>query len=49
MKGKAEFGDPIYEYIYLDYCYRKNIFSLFILDIKIIFKGLIVVIKGKGL
>ena len=48
MKGKAEFGDPIYEYIYLDYCCLKYI-SLFILDIKIIFKGLIVVIKGKGL
>ena len=49
MKGKAEFGDPIYEYIYLDYCFRKNILSLFILDLKIIFKGLIVVLKGKGL
>lgn len=48
MKGKPEFGDPKYEYEYIDYYLKNSGLSLFILDMKIIFRGLILVIKGGG-
>lgn len=49
MKGKPEFGNPVYEYEYIDQYLKKSNFKLLILDFKIIFRGLIVIFKGKGL
>lgn len=47
-KGTAEMGNPIYEYEYLDYCVNKTAWQIFKLDIKIIFKGIILIFKGGG-
>jgi len=48
MKGTKSFGDPTYEYIYANHCYRNEAISLLLLDIKILFKGLWLVLKGGG-
>ena len=48
MKGRPEFGNPIYEYEYIDYYMKNSELKLFITDLKIIFRGLILVIKGGG-
>ena len=48
MKGKPDFGNPIFEYEYLD-CYIKNTsFNLLLLDLKIILKGGLLILHGKG-
>ena len=49
MKGKPEFGSPIYEYIYIDKYINSSGLSLLILDLKIIFRGIMVIFAGKGL
>lgn len=49
MKGKPEFGNPIYEYEYINRYLKSTNFGLLLLDIKIIYRGIIVVMKGKGL
>lgn len=48
-KGTAEFGDPSFEYEYIDACMNLSWYQLLKLDIWIIYKGLLVVLKGKGL
>lgn len=47
-KGTAEMGNPIYEYEYLDYCVNKSAWQIFKLDIKIIRKGILLMLKGGG-
>ena len=49
MKGNPEFGNPVYEYEYIHQYLRSSNLSLFLLDCKIIIRGLLVVFKGKGL
>jgi lipopolysaccharide/colanic/teichoic acid biosynthesis glycosyltransferase len=49
MKGTPEMGNPIYEYEYLDTYINSSSFSLLLLDLKIIWKGFIVMLKAKGL
>ena len=49
MKGEPDFGDPIYEYEYIHKYLSSTDLGLLILDLKIIYRGLIVVFKGKGL
>ena len=49
MKGKPDFGDPIYEYEYIHKYLSSTDLGLLILDLKIIYRGLVVVFKGKGL
>lgn len=49
MKGTPEMGNPIYEYVYIDKYINSSSFCLLILDIKIICKGILVMLKGKGL
>ncbi len=48
MKGKEDFGNPIYEYTYINYYINYSEFKLFIVDMKIILKGIILVLKGGG-
>jgi len=48
-KGTVEFGNPIYEYEYVSHYMHASTFSLLLLDLKIIFKGIRVMMKGKGL
>ena len=47
-KGTPEMGNPIYEYIYIDKYIKSSSFGLFLLDIKIIFRGLSLIIRGGG-
>jgi lipopolysaccharide/colanic/teichoic acid biosynthesis glycosyltransferase len=47
-KGTAEMGNPIYEYEYLDYCAHQSSVKLLLLDLKIIYKGIILMSKGGG-
>jgi len=47
-KGTLEMGNPIYEYEYLD-CYIKNsAFKLLCLDLWIIWRGFLLILKGGG-
>ncbi len=48
-KGTPEFGDPVYEYEYVNRYIHASIFSLLLLDLSIIGKGIRVMLKGKGL
>ncbi len=48
-KGTSEMGNPIYEYEYIDRYLNSSSLSLMMLDLKIIWKGIIVILKGKGL
>lgn len=48
-KGTLEMGSPEYEYEYIDSFINKSSLSLISLDLWIIWKGLLLVIKGKGL
>lgn len=47
-KGTHEFGNPIYEYEYIDQYIKRSSISLMILDLSIIFKGIKVILKGGG-
>jgi len=48
-KGTAEMGDPKFEYEYIEKTITDSAVSNFRLDLWIIWKGLCVVVKGKGL
>jgi lipopolysaccharide/colanic/teichoic acid biosynthesis glycosyltransferase len=47
-KGPAEMGNPIYEYEYVDQYLRRSSFRLLLLDLWIIWKGILVIVKGGG-
>lgn len=47
-KGTSEMGNSIYEYEYIDKYLKLSSFNLLRLDLWIIWKGLIVVLKGGG-
>ena len=47
-KGTSEMGNPIYEYEYIDEYLKLSSFSLLMLDLWIIFKGIQVIVKGGG-
>jgi lipopolysaccharide/colanic/teichoic acid biosynthesis glycosyltransferase len=47
-KGTSEMGNPIYEYEYIDQYLKRSSFSLLLLDFWIIWKGILVIIKGGG-
>ncbi len=49
MKGTPEMGNPKYEYEYIDQYLKRSPISLLLLDLKIISRGVKVIIKGKGL
>ena len=49
MKGTPEMGNPIYEYEYIDQYIKRSSWGLLMLDLKIIWRGINVMVKGKGL
>jgi lipopolysaccharide/colanic/teichoic acid biosynthesis glycosyltransferase len=48
-KGTRETGNPLYEFEYVNRYIHPSSFGLLLLDITIIFKGIVVVLKAKGL
>jgi lipopolysaccharide/colanic/teichoic acid biosynthesis glycosyltransferase len=49
MKGTPEMGNPIYEYEYADQYIKRSGLGLLRLDLKIIGRGIRVILQGKGL
>ena len=49
MKGTPEMGNPVYEYEYITKYIHSSSLSLLMFDLKIIGKGVRVMLKGKGL
>lgn len=47
-KGTSEMGNPVYEYEYVDQYLKRSSLGLFALDLWIIWRGFLVVIKGGG-
>ena len=47
-KGTSEMGNPIYEYEYIDQYLKRSSFGLLCLDLWIIWKGVLVILKGGG-
>ena len=47
-KGTSEMGNPEYEYEYLDQYLKRSSWSLLILDMWIIWRGIKVIFKGGG-
>lgn len=47
-KGTSEMGNPVYEYEYIDQYIKRSSFGLLCLDIWIIWRGMILVLKGGG-
>ena len=47
-KGTSEMGNPVYEYEYVDQYLKRSSFGLLMLDIWIIWKGILVIAKGGG-
>ena len=49
MKGTPEMGNPVYEYEYVDQYMKLSALGLLWLDLKIIGRGIKVILRGKGL
>lgn len=47
-KGTAEMGNPVYEYEYVDQYLKRTSLGLLGLDLWIIWRGIIVILKGGG-
>ncbi len=47
-KGTSEMGNPVYEYEYVDQYLKRSSFGLLCLDLWVIWKGILVIIKGGG-
>lgn len=47
-KGSASMGEAVYEYEYIEEYLNSSSFSLFVLDLWIIWKGITLIIKGGG-
>ena len=47
-KGTAEMGNPAYEYEYVDSYINRSSFGLLMLDIWIIWRGFLVIVRGGG-
>jgi len=47
-KGTSEMGNPVYEYEYVDQYLKRSSFGLLCLDLWIIWKGVLVIVKGGG-
>lgn len=48
-KGTPEMGNPIYEYQYIDHYLKASPLGMLWLDLTIIYRGLKVILQGKGL
>jgi len=47
-KGTSEMGSPVYEYEYVDQYLKRSSFRLLCLDLWVIWRGVLVIIKGGG-
>ena len=47
-KGTSEMGNPEYEYEYIDEYIKRSSWKLLMLDLWIIWKGILVIVKGGG-
>jgi lipopolysaccharide/colanic/teichoic acid biosynthesis glycosyltransferase len=47
-KGTSEMGNPAYEYEYIDQYLKRSSFGLLLLDLWIIWRGVVVIVKGGG-
>lgn len=47
-KGTAEMGNPVYEYEYVDEYLKRSSLGLLMLDLWIIWRGILVIVKGGG-
>jgi lipopolysaccharide/colanic/teichoic acid biosynthesis glycosyltransferase len=47
-KGTSEMGNPVYEYEYIDQYLKRSSFGLLMLDLWIIWRGVVVILKGGG-
>ena len=47
-KGTSEMGNPSYEYEYVDQYLKRSSWGLLMLDLWIIWKGIVVILKGGG-
>ncbi|WP_434782196.1 sugar transferase [Ferrovum myxofaciens] len=47
-KGTSEMGNPIYEYEYVDQYLKRSSLGLLMLDLWIIWRGILVIVKGGG-
>lgn len=48
QKGTPEMGNPVYEYVYVDQYLKRSSWHLLALDLWIIWRGILVILKGKG-
>lgn len=48
-KGTPEMGQPMYEYEYIDQYLKRSALGVLLFDLQIIWKGIKVIIQGKGL
>lgn len=48
MKGNPEFGNPIYEYDYIDQYIKRSELGFLLLDLTIIWRGILLILKGGG-
>jgi lipopolysaccharide/colanic/teichoic acid biosynthesis glycosyltransferase len=47
-KGTSEMGNPEYEYEYVDQYLKRSSFGLLLLDLWIVWRGFLVIVKGGG-
>ena len=47
-KGTSEMGNPVYEYEYIDQYLKRSSWGLLMLDLWVIWKGVLVIVKGGG-
>jgi lipopolysaccharide/colanic/teichoic acid biosynthesis glycosyltransferase len=47
-KGTPEMGNPVYEYEYVDQYLKRSSFGLLCLDLHIIWRGMMVMVRGGG-
>lgn len=47
-KGTPEMGNPVYEYEYVDQYIKRSSFGLLVLDLWIIWRGVLLMVKGGG-
>lgn len=47
-KGTPEMGNPVYEYEYVDEYLKRTSFGLLLLDLSIIWRGILVIVRGGG-
>jgi lipopolysaccharide/colanic/teichoic acid biosynthesis glycosyltransferase len=47
-KGDSQFGDPIHELNYIDSYIKKSEFGILLFDLKIIWRGFLLILKGGG-